>query len=110
MCFVRELKGRFPSACSVAVWSQYSGTCANYLPNPSTVSIFKQNTASFIPKAGATSSASMVDIAVRFCSFYLTLTGAFASIIRWHEVDFSLSGLLAQFESDKAAILKPSFL
>ena len=110
MCFVLELKERFPSACSVAVSSQYSGTCANSLPNPSSVSIFAQNTASFNLKADATSSASMVDMAVRLCSFALKLTGAFASIIRWHEVDFPLSGLLAKFESEKAASLKPSFL
>ena len=75
-------EGAVSSACSVAVLSQYSGTCANSLPNPSSVSMFEQNTASFIAKADATSSASMVDMAVRLCRFDLKLTGAFASIIR----------------------------
>ena len=65
MCFVLELKARFPSAYNVAVLSQYSGTCANSLPNPNSVSMFEKNTVSFIPKADATSSASMVDMAVR---------------------------------------------
>ena len=43
----------------------YSGTCPNYSPNPSSVIMLEQNTASFVVKAEATSSASMVDIAVR---------------------------------------------
>ena len=33
-------------------------------PNPSSVSMFEQNTASFIASADATSSASMVDMAL----------------------------------------------
>ena len=68
MCLVLELKDRFPNACRVAVLSQYTGICANPFPNSSYVSMFEQNTASFIARADATSSASMVDIAVRPCS------------------------------------------
>ena len=82
MCFVLELKEGFPSAFSVAVSSQYSGTCANSLPNPSSVSMFEQNTAFFSAKAVATCSASMVDMVIRLCRFDLKLTGAFPSIIR----------------------------
>ena len=82
MCFVLGLEERFPGACSVAAMSQYSGTCAHYLPNPSSVSMFEQNTASLIVKGDATSYASIVDMAVRLSRFDLKLTGAFASIIR----------------------------
>ena len=82
MCFVLELKEGFPSAFSVAVSSQYSGTCANSLPNPSSVSMFEQDPASYIEKADPTISTSMIDMAVRRCRFDLKLTGAFASIIR----------------------------
>ena len=64
MRFVLELKQRFPSTCSVAVLLQYNGTFATSLPNPRSVSMFEQNTASFIAKTDATSSASMVDMAV----------------------------------------------
>ena len=110
MCFVLELKERFNSAGSVAVLSQYSGTRANSLPNPSSVSMFEQNPASYIAKADPTSSTSMVDMAVRLCRFDMGLTGAFASIIREHEVDFPLSGLMSQMESEKAAGLKTFFL
>ena len=43
----------------------YSGTCPTCCPNPSPVIMLEQNAASSIVKAEATSSASMVDIAVR---------------------------------------------
>ena len=72
---------RFPNACRVAVLLQYGGKCANSFPNPSSVSIFEQNTASFIARADATSSAFMVDITFRPCSPDLKLIGAFASIV-----------------------------
>ena len=80
MCFVLELKERFHSACSVAVLSQYNGTFAKSLPNPSSVNMFEQNTASLIAKADATSSASMVDMAVRPYSPDLKPIGASHSI------------------------------
>ena len=61
VCFVLELKERFPRECSVAFLSQYNGTFAKSLQNPSSVSTFRQNTASFITNSDAASSASMVD-------------------------------------------------
>ena len=109
MCFVLELKDRFPNACRVAVLLQYAGICANSFPNPSSASIFEQNTASFIARADATSSAFMVDITSRPCSPHLKLIGAFASIVTYLEVDFPLSGFFAKFESEKFASLKPPF-
>ena len=82
MCLVLELKDRFPNACRVAVLSQYyTGICANSFPNPSSFSMFEENTVSFIPWADTTSSSFMVDIAVRPYSPDLKLIGAFASIV-----------------------------
>ena len=81
MWVVLELKDRFPNECRVAVLSQYIDICANSFPNPSSVSMFEQNTASINARADATSSACMVDIAVRPCSPGLKLVGAFASIV-----------------------------
>ena len=73
--------------------------------------MFEQNTASFMASADATSSASMVDMAVVGpCSPDLKLSGAFTSIVRQLEVDFPLSGLFAQLESEKAASFKPPLL
>ena len=37
-------EGAVSSACIVAVFPQYRGTCANSLPNPGSVSMFEQNT------------------------------------------------------------------
>ena len=53
----------------------YTGTLAKRVPNPSSFIILEQNTVSFIVKAAATSSASMVDCAVSPCNPPLKLTG-----------------------------------
>ena len=59
------------SKCTVADYvqchrvSMCSGTCSNSLPNPSSVSMYEQITASFMARAEATSSASIVDNVVR---------------------------------------------
>ena len=55
----------------------YTGTLSKRVPNPSSFIILEQNTASFIVKAAATSSASMVDCAVSPCNPTLKLTGPF---------------------------------
>ena len=55
----------------------YTCTLSKRVPNPSSFNILEQNTASFIVKAAATSSASMVDCAVSPCNPALKLTGPF---------------------------------
>ena len=65
-CLKRCLFRRFvPMSAGLLSVEMYSGPCANSLPNPISVSMFEQNTAFFIAKADAISSASMVDMAVR---------------------------------------------
>ena len=77
MWFILELKERFASACSVAVLSQNNGTSAKALPNPSSVRMFQQGHCFLhLAKADATSSTSMVDMAVRLCSADLKPIGA----------------------------------
>ena len=51
---------------SVAVSSMYNGDLLNSDPNPSSVIMLVQNITSFIASAAATSSVSMVYMAVRY--------------------------------------------
>ena len=51
---------------SVAVLSMYNGALLNSDPNPSSVIMLVQSITSFVASAAATSSTSMVDMAVRF--------------------------------------------
>ena len=70
----------------------------------------EQNTASFIVRAAAACSASIVDCAVSPCNPTLKMIGALVSITMYEDVDLPLSGLLPQLASEKAASLKLPFL
>ena len=63
-----RVKGAVSKRVQRCVLSHYNGTFAKSFMNPSSVSTFEQNTASFIAKSDTTSSASMVNIVVRPCS------------------------------------------
>lgn len=65
MCFVRALKVWFPRTLSVAMLSMYNGTLLNSDPNLGSVLMLVQSITSFVASAAATSSAYMVDMAVR---------------------------------------------
>ena len=88
----------------------FNGALLNSDPNPSSVITLVQNITSFIASPAATSSASVVDIAVRLLSPDLKLIGAFAIIMMYDDMDFPLSGLLPQLESEKAVSFRPPFL
>lgn len=81
-----------------------------YMPNPSSLIMFEQNTTSFIVSAAPTSSASIVDCAVSPRSPTLQLTEAFERKSKYEHVDMPLSGLLTHFASENAVNLKPSWL
>ena len=72
--------------------------------------MLERNTATFIVRAAATSSASIMDCVVSPCSSTLALIGALTSITKYVDVDLLLSGLLPQLAFQKAASLEPPCL
>ena len=91
MCFAQGLYIRLPVMCSADVLSTYSGTLPNLSSKPSSNITLEQNTTSFIVRAAATSSASIVDCVVSPHSPTLKLIGPLASIITYDDVDLPLS-------------------
>ena len=64
------------------------------LSKPNSNTMLEQNTAFFIARAVATSSASIVDCAVSPCSATFKLIRVLTSVTIYDDVDLSLSGLL----------------
>ena len=72
--------------------------------------MLKQDTASSVVRAAATSSASNIECAVSLSSPTLKLIRAVASITMYNDVELPLSGLFPQLASKKAAGLKLPYL
>ena len=72
--------------------------------------MLKHNTASFIIKAAATSSTSIVDYAISPCSPTVKMIGALANIMMYDDADLPWQGLMLQLASKKQACLKPPCL
>ena len=89
-------------ACNVEVLLiMYNGTLLNHFSKPGSTFMLEQNTASFMVSAAATSSASIVDCAVRLWRPNLMLIRPLVSITVYdNDVDLPLSGLLPRFASE----------
>ena len=72
----------------------------NTFLKPSSVMVLEHNTASFMVSAAATSSASIVDCAVRLWRPILKVMGPLASITIYEDVDLPSSEFLSQFASE----------
>ena len=86
--------------CSVDVLSICSGSLPKLSPKPSPDIVSEQNTASsFIARAAATSSASIVDCAVSPCSPTLKMVGASVSVTMYDGVNLSWPPCRTQSDS-----------
>ena len=76
--------------CSADVLSICSGTLPKLSPKPNSNIMLEQNIASsFITRAAATSSASIVGCAVSSCSSTLKMVGASVSVTMYDGVNLS---------------------
>ena len=76
--------------CSADVLSICSGTLPKLSPKPSPDIVLEQNTApSFVVRAVATTSSSIVDCAVSPCSPTLKMVGASVSVTMYDGVNLS---------------------
>ena len=86
--------------CSADVLSICSGTLPKLLPKPSPNIMLEQNAASsFIARAAAASSASIVDFAVSPCSPTLKMVGASVSVTMYDGVNLPWSPCRTQSDS-----------
>ena len=79
---------------------RYNGTLLNPFLKPSSTIMLEQDTASVMVGTASTSSASIVDCAVRLWGPTLKLMGSSTSIMIYEDVNLSLSGLLPHFVSE----------
>ena len=88
----------------------YSDTLPKLSPKPSFNIILEQDIASFVVRATATSSVSILDCTVGSSSPTLKLIWALDSTTMYDDVNLPFMGLMPQLESEKTAGLKPSCL
>lgn len=108
-CLLRAPVVQLPMTRSVVFLSMCSDTLSSFISNPISVIIFEQNTASFIDRATATVTTSIVDMTVRLCVPDLEVIGAFATIVMYDDIDLPLLRLFTQMESQIPVGANPPF-